>query len=288
LYLWRTIDAYIFFIGGDTLVLPTITAKLLNKKIIFLFASDSIQIHESKKDKLTPGLRIFRNICLTFADRIVVYSESLIKNYNLDPWDKKIAIASQHLIDHNKYFINIKWTDRDEIIGYLGRLSEEKGIKLFLIAMKNLVKKRDRLRFLIIGVGPLQVFINDFIHTNDLEPFVEVAGWVEEDSLPLYLNRIKLLVIPSYTEGLPCVLLESMACGTPVLANSVGSIPDVIADNENGFLMESNSPDCIEKNILRVLEFNNITATLQNAENYVRNNYTLTHHQQKFQEILSK
>jgi hypothetical protein len=61
------------------------------------------------------------------------------------------------------------------------------------------------------------------------------------------------MVIPSFTEGLPNIMLEAMACGTPVLATPVGAISDIIRDSETGFIMENNSPKCIIENVNRVI-----------------------------------
>ena len=82
---------------------------------------------------------------------------------------------------------------------------------------------------------------------------VRLSNWISHEDLPEYYNQLKLLVIPSYTEGLPNVMLEAMACGTPVLSTAVGSVPDFIQDCETGFIMENNTPECIAKNIIRVL-----------------------------------
>jgi len=60
---------------------------------------------------------------------------------------------------------------------------------------------------------------------------------VDHQELTGYLNEFKVLILPSYTEGLPGVILEAMACGTPVLITGVGSIPDIIDDHVNGFLL---------------------------------------------------
>ena len=64
---------------------------------------------------------------------------------------------------------------------------------------------------------------------------------------------MKVLVIPSYTEGLPNVMLEAMACGTLVLATRVGAIPDVIEHRMNGFLLDDNSPESIAGGVRAIL-----------------------------------
>ena len=104
----------------------------------------------------------------------------------------------------------------------MGRLENEKGICNFIKAIKYLIKEKKSLKVLIIGDGSLKNSLISYINTNHLQNHVELIDWVKHDDLPYYLNQLKLLVIPSYTEGLPNVMLESMACGTPILANSVG------------------------------------------------------------------
>jgi glycosyltransferase involved in cell wall biosynthesis len=87
---------------------------------------------------------------------------------------------------------------------------------------------------------------------------VSIIGWISHEDLPFYLNQLRLLVLPSYTEGLPNTMLESMACGTPVLATPVGAIPDIIRDGDTGYVMENNSPQCISDNIIRALKDPNL------------------------------
>ena len=92
--------------------------------------------------------------------------------------------------------------------------------------------------------------------------------------LPDYLTRLKLLVLPSYTEGLPNNVLEAMACGTPVLATSVGAIPDVVPrDKETGFLVRDNSPPCLAKNIVEALTDPELKRIALNARNFVENEF---------------
>ena len=75
--------------------------------------------------------------------------------------------------------------------------------------------------------------------------------------VPDYLNKLKLLVLPSHTEGLPNIILEAMACGTPVLATRAGAIPDVIENGKTGFILENNSKMCIRENITDFINYKN-------------------------------
>ena len=137
--------------------------------------------------------------------------------------------------------------------------------------------------FLIIGDGPLKMNIED---SNSLiNEKTELIGWVDDEKLSEYLNRMKILIIPSYTEGLPNVMLESMACGTPVLANSVGSIPDIIIDGKNGFILRNNNPDCISTSVINLLKID-LELISENAHESIVNDFDYNKSFQEWKKII--
>ena len=247
----RQVDTWIFFFNSETMVLPLITLKLSGKKVILSLPSSTEKIHSYTNQSQFFVLKALSKISHILADTIVVYSPSLIAEWNLSPYRHKIRIAHEHIINFNEF--KQKIGDRKNLIGYVGRLDGEKGIMNLVGAMPAIVSHDPDVELLIIGDGNLKESVRDFIVENHLEHFVKLAGWVRHDELPAYLNSMKLLVIPSYTEGLPNTMLEAMACGTPVLANRVGSIPDFITDGQNGFIMKDNSFNGITQSITQIL-----------------------------------
>lgn len=270
----KQIDVLIFFMGGETLLLPILTAHLLRKKVLLMFASSSIKIIASKNDPLVYILKISRFISCTFADVLIVYSDCIISDYSLERWTRKIVIARDHFIDFGRFKIKEEYLSRECIVGYIGRLSAEKDVQHFIEALPAILKDRKELRILIGGEGQLKKSIEMVLKAEKLIDNVDLPGWVSNDDFPNYLKRLRLLVLPSYTEGLPYTMLEAMACGTPVLATPVGAIPDVIIDGNTGFIMKDNSPECIAENVIRALSSPDLEKISDNGRRFVEENFT--------------
>jgi glycosyltransferase involved in cell wall biosynthesis len=222
----------------------------------------------------------------TLSDKLILYSKNLVKEWNLERWENKIEFAHEHIIDFQKFRIMKQYYERENIIGFIGRLSEEKGILNFIHAIDIILKDRKNITFFIIGDGLLRQKIEKYVDQKKLHSFVKIEGWVSHDELPLYFNKLKLIVIPSYTEGLPNAMLEAMACGTPVLATSVGVIPNIIINEETGFIMENNSPQCIADTIVRALENSNLGKIAVNAKKIIEGEFTLESSVKQWKRIL--
>ena len=282
------IDTYLFFIGGDTLLLPIVFSKILNKNIILLLAGSSIKTHQVNQDKLTFGLKILREPCLSLADNIVVYTSSLIQDYQIERYRHKSLIAHRHFLDFEAFTVTTPLPDRSPLIGYIGRLSDEKGVQHFVQALPAILGGREDLHVLIGGDGQLKESIEASLKEEGIVARVDLPGWISHNDLPRYLNRLLLLILPSYTEGLPNIMLEAMACGTPVLATPVGAIPDVILDGKTGFIMKNNSPECIAENVLRALEHPDLERIAEAGRRFVEENFTFERVVERWKEVLDE
>ena len=180
----------------------------------------------------------------------------------------------------------IELIERKNIIGYVGRISAVKGVRKFVKAVPLILKERDVLEFLIVGDGPLLNEIKNELKNTGSSDKIGFTGWTPHNELPECLNKLKLLVLPSYTEGLPTIIQEAMACGAPVLATPVGGIADLIKDGETGFIMENNSPECIAENIIRALEHPNLEKIVKNARELIEKDFTYEAAVERYRKIL--
>ena len=283
----RKVDLWFFFLA-QSLLLPMLTAKLLGGKKVVLVLGGSVEKEdEAQKDVLYQPLILFEKFNCALADRIILYSPRLIEEWELQRYRNKILIASRHFLDFDKFTIQKRISERENLCGYIGVLRQSKGILNFLEAVQEISKRGKKVRFLIGGDGPARRDLKEYCHKANLQDRVRMVGWIPHDEVPKYLNELKLLVLPSYTEGLPNIMLESMACGTPVLATPVGGIPDIIKDGETGFIAESNSPECLANNIERVLSYPDLDEIITNARKLVEREFSFTAAVDRYKRILA-
>lgn len=124
----------------------------------------------------------------------------------------------------------------EKVVLSAGSLIEVKGHEYLIKALASL-KNSLEFRTFIIGQGHLMSKIRRLIRETGLENRVRLVGPRPYSEMPLWMNAADILAIPSLAEGLPTVMLEALACGTPIVGTKVGGIPDVL-DGECGLLVE--------------------------------------------------
>ena len=281
----KNVDIVSFHIGAQGYLLPKIVAKLFKKRVvIFLFGSPwkiAERVHSNRLFGIGrivfPRLeRVRMKINFFFTDLIAVESKSVVDFIGLRKYKNMICTngAGAMYVDTNVFKIEKELEERENLIGYIGRLSEEKGVMNFFKAIPLILEEHNSLEFLIGGNGPLFDQIKEEIQNNKLYEKVKLSGWIPHEKIPDSLNKLKLLVLPSYVEGVPGIVQEAMACGAVVLATPVGGVPDLIKDGETGFIMGNNSPECIAKNVIRALEHPNLDKIVKNARKLIEDEYT--------------
>ena len=177
----KNVDEWIFFIGGDTLVLPMLTTKIMGKKVFLVFAGFSIKTLESADDKFSKFAKVLSYINCKLSYKLIIYSEKLVKDWELEKYKDKIVIMHRHFIDFNNFNIKTKFRERKNIIGYIGRLSKEKGVLEFLQSIPELIIINPDLEFFICGDGILSQEISGYIKKNNLNTKVKLIPWIPHD-----------------------------------------------------------------------------------------------------------
>lgn len=144
--------------------------------------------------------------------------------------------------------------------GYVGRLSSEKGPDLFLDALIPLCQQYPGLHAVMLGDGPERDILLARISAAGLLDRIELPGY--QTDMGAWWTKLDALVISSRTEGTPMILLEAMQAGVPVVAFSVGGIPDVIEDRHNGLLAEPADGAALARQIAALLNEPQLARTL--------------------------
>lgn len=142
-----------------------------------------------------------------------------------------------------------------------GRFSAEKGQSLLVDAAWNAHKRLPTLRFVLFGDGPDLEAVRAKISALGLDGVVFCPGF--ETEMVGCLKGADLVVNPSYSEGLPNIVLEAMAVGVPVVATAVGGVPEVVRDGRTGYLVPAGDKAALAERIVRVVEDLNATERLR-------------------------
>ncbi len=186
--------------------------------------------------------------------------EELIRYYDASPETISVIPCGVNLdlfqpVDKETARQQLGFND-DSIILFVGRIEPLKGIDRLLVAMTYL-QKRQGLRLVVIGdndhsqpeVQRLRR-LSQKLHIQDSVAFV---GTVRQEELPPYYSAADVCVIPSYYESFGLVALESLACGTPVVATKVGGITSVVRQGEAGYVVVDNAPPRLADKIAALL-----------------------------------
>jgi len=271
---------YVVFFHFPPLVLPPLVARLRGAKSVFLLSgSGRREVLAKIRNRVValPILVVYRSlevVCYSLVDRVAVLSEGMIGFLGLDDYRHKTIVFNPLCVDTELFRVMTAWEDRPFVVGFVGRLSPEKGVMNFIEAMTLVLKSRRDVSALIVGDGVLREDICRRLRAAGAEESITVTGWVPQAEVARFLNGMKLVVFPSYSEGLPKAIGEAMACGTPVLATPVGGVPDIVIHGRTGLILRDNSPEQIAECVLRALDSGELAAVSRNARAFVEERFS--------------
>lgn len=212
-------------------------------------------LHSSKVE--SPIRRILLFLTKPFRKRDVIFSKNAekwyLKNSNIIPngIDFKNLVSGTIMRSFNN-------TDIFNFL-YLGRISNEKN-PLFMVSAALELRKKNifNFNFNVVGDGELTNELKLQIKNNDIENHFNLLGF--KKNINPFLNQSQCLILPSFWEGMPVVIIEAAVVKLPVITTPVGSIPDFMS-NKNGFVSEL-------ENFIETMVFvmNNYDLAIQKAE----------------------
>lgn len=169
---------------------------------------------------------------LRYADCFVAitnYCRDILNDFSNDRFAGKIHVVHCGL-DMRDFANSTEVPDTQDLI-CVGRLCEAKSQTLLVQAMATIVKNHPKVRLVLIGDGDTREEIESLIRFHSLDYYVELAGWKSNADVRKALTAARALVLPSLAEGLPIVIMESLALGRPVLSTKIAGIPELVDEN---------------------------------------------------------
>lgn len=227
-------------------------------------------------------LKIVEKTTYFFAEAIVIISNTQASDLELGKARSKTYVWNHYHFDLEKFDIYTNYTQRDIVIGHVG-VSEVKGTGKFLRAINELDSElMDEV--LVVGGGPNLAEMQSRTVKGNHE--VTFTGRIARDKMPAKFNQMKLLVVCSESEGVPKVVLEAMACGTPVLATDIGGIADYIVHEQTGFLIDDNKPETIATGIEYALSNTDLPNISENARTTIEEEFSHKSVKESYSEFL--
>lgn len=199
---------------------------------------------------------------LNHADKAIFVSKKLLDiAASVLGYKGNNSIVIPNGVDVRKFIPMDKFKIREKLqlstdykyVGFIGNLIPIKNAQL-LPEIFNLVKKSyNSVKFIVIGDGELYNYIQKKCQEHNLE--VIFTGRIPHDDIPIWLNTLDVLVLPSAEEGWGNVILEALACGVPTVGSNAGGIPEVIGSEEFGRVVElkENFVNIFANNVVELL-----------------------------------
>lgn len=277
------------------------------KKIILHYRGGNFDGFYSKRNYFFKRyIRFILNRCTT----VIVQAERLRKMFDGISDIKTVVLYNGLEIDTGigeKSFNN-----GVTVLLFVGHIAFSKGFYELINVYKRIYKKFD-LRLLFAGTFRFEgkksktqkAFLNgetlDFYNRNSekisllIKDFTENAerynakylGTISGETKKSVFENSDLLILPSYTEGFSLTVLESLSYGLPVIVSNVGALPEIIKENENGWIVEPGNEESLEEKIVLAVrnrnEFNRISG---NNRSHFINNFSIKSVSEKFEDIL--
>lgn len=214
---------------------------------LFKFVLNYIAVSENTRKFLNEKRKI------PYSKIKVIYHGLNLKNYpELDNLKENIRIREKYGIHHD-----------DFVISYIGRFVTGKGLEELITSFHKILKSSVRVKLMMVGDGAKNTELKDLVKKLNLGQNVIFTGY-KKNIIP-YFSSSNLVVLPSYSEGVPISILEAMYYNCLVLTSDVGGLPELIENGVNGFLFPKGNFDVMIHKIKDIISNYHSYSSIKNC-----------------------
>lgn len=252
--------SFIIHVQRPDNILPFLIFKRKNPKIATIHGRKNEKDFSLEKGKFKGHiLNIIDKLLIPRFDKIIAINDDTKEYYtsHFPNLQEKISVIptgidstffKNVIVDKNKYGLNKDY----RTILYIGRFVKVKGLDFLLYAFKILQDSNIKVQLVLVGEGPEKSHLMKIIEELKLKN-VRFIETIEHSEIPDIMNCADVFALCSSGEGMPTVVLESLACGVPVVSTKVGDVHKVVHDGISGYLIEKRTPEEISKKLIMAL-----------------------------------
>lgn len=256
-----------------------IIAKLLGTSVIIhLHASQFDQFYKSRSRLIKRWI----SVILQEATGVVALSHSWknyyesIANIQCDVMPNAVVVPEEN--PYNRQATNIV---------SFGRIGKRKGTFDLLKVAQKMEQRYPEIQFILYGDGDLKTVEQQIVQLGIKN--VRLGGWVTDKDKEDVLRESAIHVLPSYQEGMPMAILETMAQGIPNISTNVGGIPQVINSGESGLIIEPGNLAQLEGALINLIENKNLANHIsQKSYETIQNNFSINTYYKKWCDYYKK
>ncbi|MFH1402293.1 MAG: glycosyltransferase family 4 protein [Patescibacteria group bacterium] len=255
--------------------LPTVLAnKILRKKFFIRLAGDyaweqgvqrfgvqdNLDDFSAKQTGYSFFVQLFKKIqtkVAQSADGVIVpshYFKTIIVNWGVNPEKIKVIYNGIKLVQPVEVEPPQVRGREEKVLLSVGRLVPWKGFKFLIEIMPDILKEIPTARLIIVGDGPQKAELEKIIAQLNLQKNVILTGCLSREELFKQKQRVDVFILNTSFESFSFDTVEAMSLGLPVIATRIGSLPELIENNQEGILVEPNNKEEIKKAIMKIFQ----------------------------------
>lgn len=258
--LFKEIKKYKFdIIHANSGVVPCIIGKILRTKLC-VEIKHGIFYSDQQLENISKLIFFKEYIKQYFVDFFIAISENdklrLIKFFKINADKIKVVYNGLNTSEIDRQIskdsaVRKNTLNRKTIIGTIGRYNYQKAYDVLVESVCLLAEKNKNFHFCFIGTGEEETKIKQLVKDKNLEQYITFVGYTKE--IFKYMLGFDIFILTSRYEGVPYVLLEAMYLEIPIICTKVGGIDNILTNNENALITDSDSPEQTSKAILKLI-----------------------------------
>lgn len=250
----------------------------------------SFTAHGSEEFLKAPLLSLDRKLKYAkFAVCVSSFGRSQLMRWSSpDRW-KKIAVVHCGL-DRSYFDQPVKPLTREPRLVCVGRLDENKAQILLIRAAYLMREEGVNCEIVLVGDGPMRLTIEEAVAAADMQNTIKILGWASGDRVKSEIEKARALVLPSLSENMPVVIMESLALGRPVISTYVAGIPELVQNEKTGWLVPASDEVALARAMREAIlaPVEQLTAMGMMGRNHILRNHDAFEEAKKLKGVLDQ